>query len=165
MQIAAVEPVGIAAASRDGRICVALPTDTVAPGTTVTLIRPDPPQATMIGTIDGEMPRCERLERASISGPYFLFRASSSTASGSGNPWAPWLAFPGEIETGTTDNGNVTVAISRTFQAAQVRVCTSGEGAHLTVWSGTPLGSTRLWHQYYYLGYDVEPSCDELDFQ
>jgi hypothetical protein len=39
----------------------------------------------------------------------------------------------------------------------------SYEGLHLAVWAGTPLTSQRLWHQFYYLGYDVEPSCDERD--
>jgi hypothetical protein len=26
-----------------------------------------------------------------------------------------------------------------------------------------PLQSRRLWHQYFYLGYDVEPSCKDGD--
>jgi len=41
------------------------------------------------------------------------------------------------------------------------KACTSSEGVHLTVWSGTPLkaGGVRRWHAYYYLDYDTEPSC------
>lgn len=39
----------------------------------------------------------------------------------------------------------------------QVRACTSREGLHLTAWRG----QRRLWHLYYYLGYDTEPSCTE----
>jgi len=31
------------------------------------------------------------------------------------------------------------------------------------VWAGAPLKSRRLWHEYYYLGYDVEPSCEARD--
>jgi hypothetical protein len=46
---------------------------------------------------------------------------------------------------------------------AQVRACASSEGLHLTGWSGIPLRSERLWHQYYYLGYDVEPDCEDAD--
>jgi hypothetical protein len=45
------------------------------------------------------------------------------------------------------------------------RSCTSTEGIHLTVWSGRPLIGKRKWHTYYYLGYDVVPSCDKRDFQ
>ena len=47
----------------------------------------------------------------------------------------------------------------------QFRACTSAEGVHFTVWSGKPLEGIRRWHYYYYLGYDVEPSCDERDTQ
>jgi hypothetical protein len=39
------------------------------------------------------------------------------------------------------------------------RVCTSGEGLHLTAWDGKPLTGKRVWHRYYYLGYDTDPSC------
>ena len=44
------------------------------------------------------------------------------------------------------------------------RDCTSNEGVHLTVWTGKPLVGMRRWHFYYYLGYDVVPSCRRKDF-
>lgn len=37
------------------------------------------------------------------------------------------------------------------------RMCASIEGLHLTAWSD----NRRLWHEYFYLGYDVEPDCTE----
>jgi hypothetical protein len=43
------------------------------------------------------------------------------------------------------------------------RSCTSSEGVHLTVWKGKPLKGRREWHYYYYLGYDVDPTCTRLD--
>lgn len=43
------------------------------------------------------------------------------------------------------------------------RSCASSEGLHLTVWSGQPLTGIRKWHSYYYLGYDVEPTCTESE--
>jgi len=45
------------------------------------------------------------------------------------------------------------------------RNCTSGEGMHLTVWSGKPLIGKRFWHAYHYLGYDVEPNCTPMDYE
>jgi hypothetical protein len=44
------------------------------------------------------------------------------------------------------------------------RTCTSNEGIHLTVWSGKPLIGKRQRHFYYYLGYDVVPSCKKKDY-
>jgi len=41
--------------------------------------------------------------------------------------------------------------------------CASTEGLHPTVWSGEPLRGVNRWTRYYYLGYDVEPTCPELD--
>lgn len=45
------------------------------------------------------------------------------------------------------------------------RECTSNEGIHLTVWTGRPLLGKRIWHSYYYLGYDTEPNCTEKDHE
>jgi hypothetical protein len=45
------------------------------------------------------------------------------------------------------------------------RECTSNEGVHLTIWSGIPLESERLWHAYYYLAYETVPSCVEQDYE
>ncbi|MBV9217358.1 MAG: hypothetical protein JO053_14410 [Acidobacteria bacterium] len=45
------------------------------------------------------------------------------------------------------------------------RICWSDEGAHLTVWSGVPLMSARLWHAYYYAGYDTPSNCSKKDYR
>jgi hypothetical protein len=34
---------------------------------------------------------------------------------------------------------------------------------HFTAWEGTPLKGTRVWHAYFYLGYDTEPDCDRAE--
>ncbi len=43
------------------------------------------------------------------------------------------------------------------------RSCTSADGVHLTAWQGTPLEGERVWHEYYYLGQDLEPTCTNKD--
>jgi hypothetical protein len=45
------------------------------------------------------------------------------------------------------------------------RICTSGEGLHLTAWLRAPLSGRRVWHRDYYLGYDTEPSCVPADYE
>jgi hypothetical protein len=42
--------------------------------------------------------------------------------------------------------------------------CTSQEGIHVFVWTGLPEKGKLQWHRYFYLGYDVEPTCTEQDF-
>jgi hypothetical protein len=45
------------------------------------------------------------------------------------------------------------------------RTCASGEGLHMTVWYGEPLSTARLWHGYFYLGYDTESDCVAQDYE
>jgi hypothetical protein len=45
------------------------------------------------------------------------------------------------------------------------RSCASGEGLHLTMWYGEPLTTARLWHGYFYLGYDTESDCADQDYE
>jgi hypothetical protein len=39
------------------------------------------------------------------------------------------------------------------------KTCTSSEGVHLTVWTGSPDNGIRRWHAYYHVSYDTEPTC------
>jgi hypothetical protein len=157
---AAGAPIGVAAASRDGQLCVAMPAPALAPGTTVTLIQLVPQQSVLVATITRSVPSCERLEQALIPGPYYLARGAAPIDTGS---VTLWVALSGRLRTRRAGSGAIVVRLSTPYPNAQVRSCTSREGLHLTAWAGTPLTSQRLWHQYYYLGYDVEPSCDERD--
>jgi hypothetical protein len=43
------------------------------------------------------------------------------------------------------------------------RSCTSADGVHLTVWDGASQQARRLWHDYYYLGQDLQPSCSDRE--
>ena len=157
MQVAAAGPrIGVAAASSEGQICLAMPGPALPSGAAVTLIRPDPRQSVVVATVDRPVPQCERLEQSSISGPYYLVRRPTVAASDSSHVWVVAL---GRLTTRRNSSGGIVVQLSAAYQHAQVRACTSREGLHLTVWAGTPLKSRRLWHEYYYLGYDVEPSC------
>lgn len=161
MQIAAAgAPIGVAVSSRDGQICVAMPAPALTPGTTVTLIQPDPQQSVIVAIIARSVAACERLERAMIPGPYYLAQGATPMGADSGTVW---VALSGRLDTHRVGSGAIVVPLSSAYPNAQVRSCTSHEGLHLTVWSGTPLKSQRLWHRYYYLGYDVEASCDDGD--
>jgi hypothetical protein len=63
------------------------------------------------------------------------------------------------------EGGTVTGDLNGDGVQETFRDCTSREGVHLTIWSGEPLKGSKLWHAYFYLGYDTEPSCVDRDFQ
>ncbi len=46
-----------------------------------------------------------------------------------------------------------------------IRSCSSMEGLHFTGWTGGALKGKKVWHRYYYLGYDVEPTCQDPAFK
>jgi hypothetical protein len=160
MQVAAGgASIGVATSSRDGALCLSMPAPALVPGTTVTLIQAAPQPSVLVATISGSAPSCERLAQALIPGPYYLAQGTPNAV----DSGTVWVALSGRLGTRKLNSGAIVVRLSSSYPAAQVRSCTSHEGVHLTVWAGTPLRSQRLWHRYYYLGYDVEPSCDDRD--
>jgi hypothetical protein len=54
-------------------------------------------------------------------------------------------------------NGEFIVRTEGARAPLQFRQCTSQEGLHLTAWRG----NRRTWHEYWYLGYDLEPNCSD----
>jgi hypothetical protein len=61
------------------------------------------------------------------------------------------------LKRGTVELRNVVSPGDR----VHVRRCAGTEGLHLTAWQG----QRRVWHQYYYLGYDVDPTCTEAEYE
>ncbi len=66
------------------------------------------------------------------------------------------VGFPGKFN---RQGDLITADLDGDGQGEFFRSCTSTEGVHFTVWSGKPLDGKVRWHEYYYLGYDVEPTC------
>jgi hypothetical protein len=58
---------------------------------------------------------------------------------------------------------NLTGDIDQDGELEYFRSCGSSEGLHLTVWSGSPLQGRLRWHHYYYLGYEIKPTCTEQE--
>jgi hypothetical protein len=83
------------------------------------------------------------------------------------------------LEAGKLDNGKIYIAVAAQannlriaggeiimrFGAREIsfRSCTSTEGLHFSAWSGMRPKEQLVWQRYYYLGYDVEPTCVERD--
>jgi hypothetical protein len=50
-------------------------------------------------------------------------------------------------------------------RSVSFRACSGMEGLHFSVWTGGALKERQAWHRYFYLGYDVEPTCKDTDFE
>jgi hypothetical protein len=151
--------VGVAAI--DGaRHCLALVGDALETGAPVVLIAIDEPQRLYRAVVVRPLRECAILNSRDTPGPYYAI--GPETASG---PEPPNLAVAivGHPDARVV-GGQVWLRLSDAVPHAQVRRCASSEGLHLTVWSGTPLKSVRLWHAYWYLGFDVEPDCRPADY-
>jgi hypothetical protein len=74
------------------------------------------------------------------------------------------IVILGKLPRATMRGDTVLLAIEPGKPSWRFRSCATQEGIHITAWSGAPLTSPRRWHDYYYLGYDVEPDCTPGDY-
>jgi hypothetical protein len=149
--------VGIVASSSN-TLCLGISGRPVTEGTEVTLITPEKPQHVYKTRVLGPVVACERLKSAMVEGPYYQVAGVPAERGG----WLLAVAILGVAETRLSDG----VAEVETVKAngwVSVRSCASHEGLHLTAWAGRTLDSRRVWHAYWYLGYDVGPSCTKKE--
>jgi hypothetical protein len=147
---------GVAALSATGA-CLAAPGTPLAEGTAVTLVTPEKPQSVHRAAVQRRAGSCPALERAGFAGPYYGIAGAPAA-----DDTSMAVAILGDVHADLSDD-LVRVTFGTTGEPLTVRSCSSHEGVHLTAWRGRPLEGTRVWHAYWYLGYDVEPSCTEKD--
>jgi hypothetical protein len=111
--------------------CVTFSGPDLAPGTRITIEAFDPPQS-IAAQIRGIRARCD--PDGGVAGTAYA------------------VDVPRSIE----DIGLAVVTLSdRPRSDLSFRSCASREGVHLTAWRA----GARVWHQYFYLAYDVDPTC------
>jgi hypothetical protein len=151
-------------ASEGGVACLAMGGPRLTAGEPIVVVTPDEPQRLFPAQVQGPLGTpgegaCATLQRALVDGPYYRITGFPPR---SGQPGPIAVAILGQVQVVlTTAAGRLTYG--RGNGPISVRSCSSREGVHLTAWAGTPLRGRRLWHAYWYLGYDVEPSCTEGD--
>lgn len=150
---------GIATSSGNA-VCLALPGAPVVQGTEVMLVAPEKPQQVYRARVQAPLATCERLKSATVEGPYYELAGMPAEARGA----LLAVAIVGVAHAGVS-GGVVEVGTESASGRVSVRSCASREGLHLTAWAGKPLESRRVWHAYWYLGYDVEPSCTKKEME
>ncbi len=147
---------GVAALS-GSPACLASPGSPLADGTAVTLVVPEKPQTVSRVRVRARVAACPALERAGFAGPYYEIAGPPPA----GDSPIAVVILGGVRATVSKDVAEVT--FGGTEEPVRVRSCASQEGVHLTAWRGRPLEGRRVWHAYWFLGYDVDPSCTEKD--
>ena len=155
--------VGIVAQVRDGRWCLATADSSLVSGDTLSAVAiPVGPGTSSSGPdafrVTGVHPGiCAPLWGAFGETDYEL-------EPGSPEPRSPSVTVRGAGAKLIVTDSAIQADLDGDGKFETFRVCTSYEGLHLTLWDGPPLQSARLWHRYFALGYDVEPSCTEADY-
>ena len=164
-----VEPldVGVVAGSGSTRTCLTIADSSLGLGQRLTTARI--PHETEVDSISISVieiaeihPRvCAGLQGAYGDSDYYV-RVLEGTSPGPRDPHVAILVGRGEL---VVRDGLLQVAMDDNTSVGTFRACTSLEGLHLTLWEGTPLRSRRMWHSYFALGYDVEPTCSDADYE
>ena len=132
------ESYGIAA-SDGSTACVAIRQPVLSYPRHVAIVVPGAPRRVLSATVTSQLKNpCAALASRDLDGSFFALRFTSAD---------------------TLSSGDLGIAKFSSIQGRSFRSCTSNEGVHLTVWAGKALKSKRIWHEYVYLGYDLEPSC------
>ena len=142
-----------------GHYILAMAGPALPAGATVTLVTVDLPQQVRRTVIVRRLSVADMMTKHDTPGPYYEI-APGSRSNALPDFAVAVLGRPPVERAGTT----VSLRIPTEPSGVRVRGCTSSEGLHLTLWAGEPLKGRRLWHAYYYLGYDVEPTCQPADY-
>lgn len=143
-------------------VCFASKDTTLLAGTRVTIVFTGFPQHSAVGHIRsrGKLPCIPGPPMPPMDSMQYVADMPRDTSDRIGIPVVVLGPVPEPKQRGDT----VTIALERGQPPIRFRFCASTEGLHASAWAGLPLASRRRWHAYYYLGYDVEPSCDESEY-
>jgi hypothetical protein len=160
--------VGVVDSNGEGRLCLSISNAHLTEGTELSVVLPDRPQRVFKATVEGKADgSCSRNPEAADPGAsfYWLKLVGDKRATKQGEPLPAAIAVVGSARPLSIRRGVASGDLDGDGRAEFFRACASSEGNHLTIWTGRPLLGKRVWHAYYYLGYDVVPDCKKKDYQ
>ena len=145
---------GVSTASRT---CIAIHNGNLTTGTPITLISPIAPvtftQATVNNVAQQACPISQNVD-TTVSN----YNVTAQTTLPKMTPLIAVVGTP----TITVNGNNIAQAdLDQNGHTETFRACSAADGIHLTVWNGTPLTGTPLWHGFYYEPNNagVAPAC------
>ncbi|MFM9905701.1 MAG: hypothetical protein ACKVQJ_14150 [Pyrinomonadaceae bacterium] len=148
--------VGIVTNTNEGSACLEIANSKLKAGQAVRIVMLEKPQSVKSTTIITKL-RKSCLQESTQGSSYYSIRLSKKLT--------PFVGIAVVGPKVTVAKGTASGDLNSDGKKDYFRTCTSTEGAHLTVWSGRPLSGRRIWHGYYYIGYDTEQTCKEKDYK
>jgi len=155
--------IGVFAANGQGPFCLSIKNSSLKPGQTVTLV-----WTPMAGDLTKPEVRRERI-RVKLAAPcdptnHVPEHSIYQLAGDKFDRGRVYFAIVGAVNDQRMSGIQISAELGKAGRLS-FRSCTSMEGLHLFVASSAGSKSKTVWHSYYYLGYDVEPSCKDADFK
>ena len=150
--IAAAAPrLGVAVVQADGSACVTFRGAPVRAGEKILLILFSPPRV-VDGDVRGKSPApCDK----TLIGDAQAYRVQLRHSMG-GSEELGIAVFDAGARAEYRD-GEFVVHTREARTPLNFRQCASDEGVHLTAWRG----NRRTWHEYWYVGFDLESTCTD----
>ena len=146
------------------KICLVIQNSALSVGDRVNLVSPHPPQRIATAVIEQKQSEnCSVNPEIEPNSSFYLLKLQGAgIVIDAGQP--PAIGMVGLSRPVRLQRRQAIADLDGDGLREYFRTCTSNEGIHLTVWSGKPLIGKRRRHFYYYLGYDVVPSCKKKDY-
>ncbi|MBK5275700.1 MAG: hypothetical protein JJE30_11685 [Desulfuromonadales bacterium] len=153
--------IGVAEVVSDGEGCLTIVDSSLKLNEEISIVTLQKPQKVIKAKIKSKTSNsCSKNPEVPSDASFYIFKIKKNEAEN----MTPGIAVAGFTGSFNVVKGKVHADLDNNGNFESFRLCTSNEGLHLTVWAGEPLKSKRLWHEYYYLGYDVQPNCTKKDY-
>ncbi|HSS77515.1 MAG TPA: hypothetical protein VLV54_12320 [Thermoanaerobaculia bacterium] len=139
----------------DSSFCLALRNGGLQPGTDLYVVTLDKPQRAIEAKVQEKA--SEKCGGEANFPGYASYSLIPSPAHDPG--FQLGVGLVGLSASPTEEKGDAVAYFWPNRAEVRFRQCTSSEGIHLTAWAG----GKRLWHSYYYLGYDTVPTCADKE--
>ena len=156
------EVVGLAFVGAGDSLCLSINHEKLYPGASIALIDSSQNGTLRLATIRGR-----RTENAcpNTRGEPDYPTYELTLDSGSVRRPAIYFAVLGGSGRFRGNGSRLLAEFDRRMPVDEFEVCTSNEGVHFTIWNGPMSRGERIWHRYYYVGYDLEADCTEPEYQ
>lgn len=160
--------VGVATVNDKKELCLAIPNSSLIAGSRLALIKTDGTQSAGEAIVVNPLvAACTENAGTEDGNSYYLLKVTKGGVKFTPSdrvrgPFISIFEVPSPVK---VLKGIATSDFDGNAKREYYRQCTSGEGIHLTIWSGRPLVGKRLWNWYHYLGYDVVPTCKPADYK